>query len=138
MTVNTQVFQLLFACALLLGADAFQGIGMRRTSVKPPSMVLDGLAELAVAAKLSASSPLSLNSMNTLPIAKTVTKEGMYGSYTVDIVDDSKLDQVKRSYKTAEETEDSKGKYWVVLGVLLFGSFTIPMIQYYWYVADDD
>ena len=64
---------------------------MRRTSVKPPSMVLDGLAELAVAAKLSASSPLSLNSMNTLPIAKTVTKEGMYGSYTVDIVDDSKV-----------------------------------------------
>lgn len=64
---------------------------MRRTSLKPPSMVLDGLAELAVAAKLSASTPLSLKSMNTLPIAKTVTKEGMYGSYTVDIVDDSKV-----------------------------------------------
>ena len=50
----------------------------------------------------------------------------------------TQLDTVKRNYKTAEETDDSKGKYWVILGVLLFGSFTIPMIQYYWYVADDD
>ena len=66
---------------------------MRRAILKPPSMMLDGLAELAVAAKLSASSPNYLNSMNTLPIAKTVTKEGMYGSYTVDIVDDSKVSQ---------------------------------------------
>ena len=69
------------------------GIGMRRAIFKPPSMMLDGLAELAVAAKLSASSPNYLHSMNTLPIAKTVTKEGMYGSYTVDIVDDSKVSQ---------------------------------------------
>lgn len=127
----------LLACTLL-SATAFQGAGMRRSAMKPPSMVLGTLAELALASKLSISTPMKLNNMNTLPIAKTVTKEGMYGSYTVDIVDDSKLDQVKRSYKTAEETEDSKQKYWIVLGVLLFGSFTIPMVQYYWYVADED
>lgn len=31
-----------------------------------------------------------------------------------------------------------KGKYVALLSVLVFGSFIIPMAQYFWYVRDDD
>ena len=51
-------------------------------------MMLDGLAELAVAAKLSASSP-SLQTMNSFAVAKTETVQGMYKTYEVERVDDS-------------------------------------------------
>ena len=71
-------------------------------------------------------------------MAKVETKQGMFRDYTVETTDDSYLDVVKRGYKTADETEDSKGKYWAILGVLLFGSFSIPMAQYYWYIAEED
>ncbi len=29
-------------------------------------------------------------------------------------------------------------QYWALFGVLLAGSFIIPMVQYYWYVAEED
>jgi hypothetical protein len=64
--------------------------------------------------------------------------KGMYREYSVDKVDDSELDKNVKTYKTADETDDSKTKYWAILGVLLAGSFAIPMVQYYWYVADDE
>ena len=34
----------------------------------------------------------------------------MYKEYSVEKVDDSALDEIKRSYKTAEETDESKDK----------------------------
>lgn len=73
-----------------------------------------------------------------MPIAALETKQGMYKEYTVEKVDDSQLDKNIKAYKTAEETEESKTKYWAILGVLIAGSFIIPMAQYYWYVADED
>ena len=101
-------------------------------------MLLDGLAELSVAAKLATADMRPPFASSTLTMAKTETKQGMFKEYTVETTDDSYLDVVKRGYKTADETEDNKGKYWVILAVLLFGSFSIPMVQYYWYVADTD
>jgi len=73
-----------------------------------------------------------------MPVAVTEVKQGMYKEYTVEKVDDSALDEFRRGYKTAEETDDSKTKYWTILAVLVFGSFAIPMVQYYWYVAEED
>jgi hypothetical protein len=73
-----------------------------------------------------------------MPVAVVETKQGIYKEYTVDRVDDSALDANIKTYKTAEETDESKTKYWAVLGVLLAGSFIIPMVQYYWYVADEE
>lgn len=29
-------------------------------------------------------------------------------------------------------------QYWALFAVLVFGSFVIPMVQYYWYVAEED
>jgi hypothetical protein len=73
-----------------------------------------------------------------MPIAASETKQGMYKEYTVETRDDKYLDEIKRGYKTAQETDDSKDKYWVILAVLVAGSFIIPMVQYYWYVAEED
>lgn len=83
-------------------------------------------------------SPSNLNSFNSMPIAASETKQGMYKEYTVETRDDKYLDEIKRGYKTAQETDDSKDKYWVILAVLVAGSFIIPMVQYYWYVAEED
>jgi hypothetical protein len=76
--------------------------------------------------------------MNSFPVAVTETRQGMYKEYTVDTKDDSYLDEIRTSYKTADQTEENKTKYWALFGVLLAGSFIIPMVQYYWYVAEED
>ena len=102
------------------------------------------MASLALASKLSSSSPMLVAShaspvvASSMTLAKAEKVQGMYKEYEVDIKDDSYLDKNIRGYKTAEETDDSKTKYWAILGVLLFGSFVIPMVQYYWYVAEED
>ena len=43
-------------------------------------------------------------------VAVSEVKQGLYREYTVDRVDDSSLDENKKGFKTAEETEDSKNK----------------------------
>jgi len=67
-----------------------------------------------------------------LPVAVVETRQGMYKEYTVERTDDSSLDKNVKTYKTADETDEGKFKYWAILGVLLAGSFIIPMVQYYW------
>ena len=108
--------------------------------------IFDGLAALSLSQHLNSAS-LNTNLMTSrsdlmtsrsFPVAAKETVQGMYKEYTVDRVDDSALDEVRRGYKTAEETDDSKTKYWAILAVLVFGSFAIPMVQYYWYVAEED
>eukprot|EP00607_Mallomonas_marina_P004649 CAMPEP_0182427178 /NCGR_PEP_ID=MMETSP1167-20130531/15246_1 /TAXON_ID=2988 /ORGANISM="Mallomonas Sp, Strain CCMP3275" /LENGTH=97 /DNA_ID=CAMNT_0024609193 /DNA_START=222 /DNA_END=515 /DNA_ORIENTATION=- len=97
---------------------------------------MDILAGLSIAAALN-TAPLQMNPITSFPIAATEVREGLYKDYTVE-VDTTKKDDIRSTYKTAEQTEDSKDKYWAILGVLLFGSFVIPMVQYYWYVAEED
>lgn len=97
------------------------------------------IASALVSAKLQTGS-LDINALSSrsFPVAVLETKQGMYKEYTVDIVDDSALDEVRRGYKTAEETDEGKSKYWTLFAVLLAGSFVIPMVQYYWYVAEEE
>jgi hypothetical protein len=66
---------------------------------------------MALAAKLH-SSPInpSYFSPSTLTVAVAETKQGLYKEYTVEKVDDSALDEIKRGYKTAEETDEGKNK----------------------------
>lgn len=71
-------------------------------------------------------------------MAATEVRQGVYKEYTVEKADPLTPDQLKRTYKTADETDTSKNKYWTILAVLLAGSFIIPMVQYYWYVAEED
>ena len=59
------------------------------------------------------------------------TREGLYKDYTVDVKEQA-VDDAKGTYKTAKQTSKGKSKYIGVLGVLLIGSFIIPMMQYFW------
>jgi len=72
--------------------------------------------------------------INNLPVAAVETRQGFYKEYTVEQSDNDKavrcfgnlicpehntyysnqIDNAKSGYKTAEETEESKTKYWVV------------------------
>jgi hypothetical protein len=90
--------------------------------------------ELSVALQLnSASVNPGFLARTSMPVAVTETRQGMYKEYTVDIKEaDPNLDKNVKTYKSAAETDDNKTKYWAILGVLLAGSFIIPMVQYYW------
>eukprot|EP01036_Dinobryon_divergens_P022571 gene22570-30836_t len=118
-----------------------KGLQKPKAGVRSLTAVLDVLAGLAVAGNLQINAPV-VSSRNFFPSSVAVsvveTKQGFYKEYTVDKVDDSALDEVRRSYKTADETEEGKNKYWAILAVLVAGSFIIPMVQYYWYVAEED
>lgn len=102
--------------------------------------VFDSIASMVLSSKLSSSTmnPGLILSSRSFPMAQVETVQGMYKEYTVERVDDSSLDQGKRNYKTQEETDEGKTKYWALFAVLLGGSFIIPMAQYYWYVAEDE
>ena len=53
----------------------------------------------------------------------------MYKEYQVEKIDDSALDEIKRGYKTAEETEDGKTK--VNLFLYLIYIYIIYLIFHY-------
>jgi hypothetical protein len=116
----------------------------RGNGAKSLTAVLDVLAGLYLVAAMHGApiNPvhLSSNHFTSINVAATEVRQGMYKEYTVETnkVDTSALDEIKRGYKTAEETDEGKGKYWAILAVLVAGSFIIPMVQYYWYVAEED
>jgi len=112
--------------------------------VKSLTAVLDVMAGLSLAGAINGATinpaHLSSNQFTSMNVAVLETRQGMYKDYTVETnkVDTSALDEIKRGYKTAEETDEGKNKYWAILAVLVAGSFIIPMVQYYWYVAEED
>merc|ERR1711871_993565 len=69
-------------------------------------------------------------------VAEKVTREGIYGTYDVELT--QTYDNAESTFKSKVETKSKKGKYTALLGVLVMGSFIIPMAQYFWYVRDDD
>ena len=99
----------------------------------------DAVAQIGLMTALNTQSASPAYLSRSFPIAKVETRQGMYKEYTVDITeDDKRLDDARSTFKTAEQTEESKNKYWTIFAVFLVGSFVIPMAQYYWYVADED
>jgi len=70
-------------------------------------------------------------------ISETVTRQGIYKEYDLD-VGEQQVDNAKSTFKSKTQTKSKKGKYVALLSVLVFGSFIIPMAQYFWYVRDDD
>mmetsp|Transcript_27835 Transcript_27835/g.28082 ORF Transcript_27835/g.28082 Transcript_27835/m.28082 type:complete len:141 (-) Transcript_27835:233-655(-) len=120
----------------LKSGNSFRVSNRKGCGTRSLTCSMDILAGLSIAAALN-TAPLQMNPITSFPIAATEVREGLYKDYTVE-VDTTKKDDIRSTYKTAEQTEDSKDKYWAILGVLLFGSFVIPMVQYYWYVAEED
>lgn len=70
-------------------------------------------------------------------VAAKETREGLYGSYEIDVTEQS-YDDARSTFKPAKEVKSKKGKYTALIAVLVVGSFIIPMAQYFWYVKDDD
>ena len=74
----------------------------------------DHFAGVALASTLNAATIqpelLSHSYGSSMTVAVAETRQGLYQEYTVEKVDDSALDEIKRSYKTAEETDLSKNK----------------------------
>jgi hypothetical protein len=76
--------------------------------------VFDVIAGLALAAQLNSapinSQPKFLS--HSMSVAVTETRQGMYKEYSVDVPDakDTVMDDVRRSYKSADETEEGKTK----------------------------
>ena len=123
--------------ALLGAASAFVG-----PAAAPRQPTKLNVVDAALAAAL-ASAPVDVAKLNsrlpTTPLAKTrtITREGLYGDYTVEIIDEpNPLDDARSTFKTRAQTKKGKNKYLGLFVVLLFGSFVIPMAQYFWYVRD--
>lgn len=122
--------------ALLGAASAFVGPAAPRQPTKL------NVVDAALAAAL-ASAPVDVSKLNsrlpttTLAKTRTITREGLYGDYTVEIIDEpNPLDDARSTFKTRAQTKKGKNKYLGLFVVLLFGSFVIPMAQYFWYVRD--
>ena len=78
-------------------------------------------------------SPSSM--MAPITVAEQVTRQGVYKDYTAET--DQVYDNAASTFKPKAETKKKKGKYTAFIGVLVVGSFVIPMAQYFWYVKDD-
>ncbi len=65
---------------------------------------------MAIAGNLQSNAPVRNFFPSSVAVSVVETKQGFYKEYTVDKVDDSALDEVRRGYKTAEETEEGKNK----------------------------
>lgn len=63
-------------------------------------------------------------------------REGTYKSYEVEVKEQA-VDDAASTFKSAKATAKGKSKYIGVLGVLVVGSFIIPMLQYFWYVKEE-
>jgi hypothetical protein len=73
--------------------------------------IMDTIAGFALAAQLN-SAPVNgpMFMTRSMPLSVVETKQGMYKDYTIDKVDDSALDEIRKGYKTAEETDEGKTK----------------------------
>ena len=73
--------------------------------------IMDVFAGIALAAQLNSGTVNAPRYMSqSMPLSVVETKQGMYKEYTIDKVDDSALDEIRRGYKTAEETDEGKTK----------------------------
>ncbi|KAJ8602560.1 hypothetical protein CTAYLR_008749 [Chrysophaeum taylorii] len=94
------------------------------------------IAEVLAAAAIASTTP-KMEQLPSFEIAKTETREGLYGTYDVDIPEAPKVvDDARSTFKTKAQTKKNRNKYVGIFAVLLVGSFIIPMLQYFWYVRD--
>lgn len=100
---------------MLLAASFRSPISLRKAPInngaRSMTAIMDAFAGIALAAQLNSASYSGPQFMTrSMPLSVIETKQGMYKEYTVDKVDDSALDEIRRGYKTAEETDEGKTK----------------------------
>uniref|UniRef100_A0A7S2B691 Uncharacterized protein n=1 Tax=Octactis speculum TaxID=3111310 RepID=A0A7S2B691_9STRA len=147
MICSTVIFSLLVSVnAFAPQPRVFQPLSRPLSAARStPVAKLDSRAAGLAAASLLAASvattavePVSAHAMYDAPMTVAVkeTREGVYGTYEVEIKPQD-VDDAAGTFKSKDDTVKGKKKYIAVLGVLLFGSFVIPMLQYFWYVRED-
>merc|ERR1719231_1752122 len=138
-------FSVLLVAGLATSAVAFapQRRAPFRTRAVPVAMfdqpmpIAEPSAALLQTATVQTAAPAqSVIQMAPLSLAKTEIRQGIYKDYEID-VQDQQVDDARSTFKSAANTKKGKNKYVAVLGVLLIGSFIIPMLQYFWYVRED-
>jgi len=94
----------------------------------------ENLRNAAASAVIAAA---ALNLGPGIASAETEVRQGMYKEYTIE-KKSQQYDNAASGFKSKEETASGKNRYVAVLGVLVVGSFIIPMAQYWWYIKDDE
>mmetsp|Transcript_4013 Transcript_4013/g.5611 ORF Transcript_4013/g.5611 Transcript_4013/m.5611 type:complete len:145 (+) Transcript_4013:26-460(+) len=126
--------------ALASPADAFKTqapLAVRRNGASCLKMFDPASAALAFALGTAPLNPPErVNFGSSIVQAETVTRQGLYKEYTTEI--NEKTESAAGTFKTKEATAKNQDKYTVVLAILLVGSFVIPMVQYWWYIKDDE
>mmetsp|Transcript_65634 Transcript_65634/g.132073 ORF Transcript_65634/g.132073 Transcript_65634/m.132073 type:complete len:147 (-) Transcript_65634:226-666(-) len=143
---STLLFFALFSAA---STEAFAPASFARpVSRRSPAPLkamnpLTGAAAAAILSLQLATTPMvlpdidSFSIQNTpITVAATETREGIYKSYDIETKAQD-VDDAKGTFKTAKATAKGKSKYVGILGVLIIGSFIIPMAQYFWYVREE-
>lgn len=87
---------------------------VKNNGARSMTAFFDVLAGLSLAAQLN-SAPMNSQPRfmdQSMAISVVETKSGMFKDYTVetDKDADSKLDEIRKTYKSADETEEGKGK----------------------------
>merc|ERR1719223_1409364 len=138
---------LLLLAAALGNVDAFGTQPKAKVSTQPSVDVKQAAASVFTAATLAsnvflgaappaeAATAPSFSTTNIVAVKES--REGLYGSYEVDVTEQS-YDDARSTFKPAKEVKSKKGKYTALIAILVVGSFIIPMAQYFWYVKDDD
>lgn len=131
-----QAWRILVLVSAASGFMAQRGAAMNKPKRRVAPRVTAFLDVFVSAAVLT--SPLEKQpSLPSVVIAKTETREGIYGSYEVQVPDEpqnKRVDDARSTFKTRAQTKKNRNKYVGIFAVLLVGSFIIPMVQYFWRV----
>lgn len=139
----------LAAVVLLVSSHAASGFvaqsphrgmaSVRRHSPPRLNMFLDVLVSAAIVSTPIQNAPTTTTNLPSFTISKTETREGIYGSYEIEVPEGrpaQQYDDARSTFKSKAQTKKNRNKYVGIFAVLLVGSFIIPMLQYFWYVRD--
>lgn len=133
----------LFVALCALGANAFlpKTPLSARPARAPARTAPRALLDVFVAGQLATApidaSKLDLPSTVVISAKEKIQREGLYGSYEVEVDNGfNPADDARSTFKSKAATKKGKNKYLGIFVVLLVGSFIIPMAQYFWYVRD--
>jgi hypothetical protein len=87
------------------------------------------IASSAFSSLPAVAQPPSFASSSSMMIAEKVTREGVYGEYTID-VQPQKYDDARSTFKAASETKSKKGKFAEWIRMLIVTSSLRLMISF--------
>lgn len=132
-----QAWRIVVLVSAASGFMAQRGAAMNKPKRRVAPTRVTAFLDVFVSAAVLTSPIEKQPSLPSVVIAKTETREGIYGSYEVQVPDEpqnKRLDDARSTFKTRAQTKKNRNKYVGIFAVLLVGSFIIPMVQYFWQV----